>query len=186
MEKGKTKLHHKSLIHQGRVFKLFREDITLPNGLRMHMDVIRHPGAAAIVALRDTDSVVLLRQYRYAAGQYLWEVPAGTLSPGEPPLECAKRELREETGFEAGHWEELGRIVPLPAYSDETIYIFLAQDLRETSQELDRDEILEVHLVALADVDSMILDGQIKDSKTISSLTLARLWLAKAGPRTPV
>ena len=179
MKEPKSRVRDQRLIHQGTVFSLFQDQVILPNGKDLAIDVIRHPGAAAIVALKDPETVLLLRQYRYAVEQYLWEVPAGTLAEGENPLQCAKRELLEETGFDADNWEPLGRIIPLPAYSDEIIHIFLAHGLTHLTQALDQDEILKVHAVPLKEIDSMIMREEIKDSKSISALTLARLRLAK-------
>jgi len=174
-----TKVLKKTLLHQARVFKLIRENITLPNGTTVDLDIIRHPGAAAMVALKDEKSLVMVRQYRHAVGGYIWEIPAGTLDPGESPRECAKRELIEETGYSAEHWQELGAIIPVPGYSDEKIHIFLATDLRAAHQDLDPDEILDVREVPFEKAFEMIEKGEIIDSKTISSLFLAKKRLQK-------
>ncbi len=159
-------------IHTGRVFHIDQEDVTLENGVRIKMEIIRHPGAAAIVALTDNEEILLLRQYRHAVGGFIWEIPAGTNSENETPLICAQRELQEETGYAADRWEELGDITPLPGYSDERIHLFLAQDLKETVQHLDADEVLTVHKVPYRKVLEMIRLGQIKDAKTLSALFL--------------
>jgi ADP-ribose pyrophosphatase len=160
-------------IKQGRVFDVFSENITLPNGVSLDMEIIRHPGAAAIVPLLDDRSVLLIRQYRYAVGGFIWEIPAGTLNVGEDPLACARRELTEETGYRAGDFKKLTEITPLPAYSDERIYLFLATDLTQASQNLDADELLSVHAVDLQRCIRMIHAGEIQDAKTISGLQLA-------------
>ena len=175
----KAKVNNQTMIHEARVFKLVRDNVTLPNGVTLDMDIIRHPGAAAIVALKNDKTVILLRQYRHAMAETIWEVPAGTLNGNESPLECAKRELEEETGFRADKWEKLGVIAPLPAYSDERIHVYLAMELTPSHQNLDQDEILEVKEVTLSDALVMISNGQIKDSKTISSLFLASLKINK-------
>jgi len=169
-----TKVLKKTLLHQGRVFKLIREKIALPNGTTIDLDIIRHPGAAAMVPLKDDGSLVMVRQYRHAVGDYIWEIPAGTLDPGESPLECAKRELIEEIGYSARRWEELGAIIPVPGYSDEKIHIFLAADLHIARQNLDPDEILDVREIPFHKAFDMIDKGEIRDSKTISSLFLAK------------
>jgi ADP-ribose pyrophosphatase len=174
-----TKILNKTLLHQARVFKLIRENITLPNGTTVDLDIIRHPGAAAMVALKDEKSLVMVRQYRHAVGGYIWEIPAGTLDPGESPLECAKRELTEETGYAAERWQELGAIIPVPGYSDEKIHIFLATDLQTAHQNLDSDEIIDVREIPLEKAFEMIEGGEIIDSKTISSLFLAKRRLQK-------
>lgn len=159
-------------VHTGRVFTLAVDNITLSNGITIDIDVIRHPGAAAIVPLMSVNSVILIKQYRYAAGGYIWEIPAGTLNPGESPLECAKRELVEETGYSSDKLEKLTEIVPVPGYSDERIHIYLATGLKKAVQNLDRDEILNVHEIDMDDALKMIAEGEIIDSKTISGLYL--------------
>jgi len=166
-------VHNRStLIKKGRVFDIFTESVTLPNGIALDMEIIRHPGAAAIVPLLDDHTVLLLKQYRHAAGGFIWEIPAGTLEPGEDALDCARRELVEETGYRAQHFEKLSEIMPLPAYSDERIYLFLATGLQVASQDLDADELLSVHPVDLHRAVQMITNGDIQDAKTISGLHL--------------
>ncbi len=165
----------KTMLHQGRIFRLMRENITLENGVNTDMDVIRHPGAAAVVPFVDENTLLMIRQYRYAAGGYIWEIPAGTLDPGETPQTCAERELIEEVGFSGGTWRFLGEITPLPGYSDECIHIFAATDLTPAHQHLDHDEILEVHKVGFQDALEMIRNNEIQDAKTISGLFLAKL-----------
>ena len=130
------------LIRRGRVFDFYAENVTLPNGVTMEMEIIRHPGAAAIVTLMRDHSVLLLKQYRHAVGGFIWEIPAGTLDADEAPRACAERELTEETGYVARQWERLGEITPLPAYSDERIHLFMATDLVRSAQNLDEDELL--------------------------------------------
>jgi ADP-ribose pyrophosphatase len=159
------------------VFKVTREDITLSNGVRTNLDIIRHPGASAIVPLVDNNRLILVKQYRHAVGDYIWEIPAGTLDPGETHLQCAKRELIEETGFTAEVWEKLGEITPAPGYSDDRTYIFLASRLVHARQNLDGDEIIDVHKVRLVDVIEMIRKNMIQDGKTISGIFMASLWL---------
>lgn len=159
--------------HQGRVFQIVTENITLPNGVTVDMDLVNHPGASAIVPLSEGNQVILLRQYRHAVGDYLWEIPAGTLHQGEDPLVCARRELAEETGFSAKNWRKIGELIPVPGYSNERIHLFLAKGLEAVGTNLDADEILEVHPVAWKDAMNMILDGRIQDAKTICSLLMA-------------
>lgn len=169
----KAVCNRSSMIRKGRVFDFYTENITLPNGVTLDMDVIRHPGAAAIVPLMVDGSVLLLKQYRHAVGGFIWEIPAGTLEPGEDALRCAQRELIEETGYTARNFERLAEITPLPAYSDEHIHLFLATVLDPSSQNLDADELLSVHRVALHQAVQMIADGKIQDAKTIAGLLLA-------------
>jgi ADP-ribose pyrophosphatase len=162
-----------TLIRKGRVFDFFQENVTLPNGVTLEMEIIRHPGAAAIVPFIDDHTVILLKQYRHAVGGFIWEIPAGTLDPGEDARQCAKRELTEETGYAARHFERLAEITPLPAYSDERIHLFLATGLTQASQNLDEDELLSVHRFDLHQAIKMIADGEIQDAKTIAGLQLA-------------
>ncbi|WP_373500534.1 NUDIX hydrolase [Desulfococcus sp.] len=157
-------------IHQGRVFTLVRENVTLDNGVTVDIDTIRHPGASAIVPMTDEGSVVLIRQYRHSVGGYIWEIPAGTLNPHENPEACAARELAEETGYAAGAWRKLGEITPVPGYSDERIHLFLATDLRPAAQQLDADEVLAVHVFPFETAQAMIASGDIQDAKTICAL----------------
>lgn len=172
------KVNKKEIIYEGRVFKLTKENITLKNGVTTELDIIRHPGASAIVPAYGYDQIILIRQYRHAIGEYIWEIPAGTLNKGEDPLECAKRELLEETGYRANFWEKLGVITPVPAYSDEKIHVYFAANLvKEGDQDLDEDEVLDVHRFKVRDVMEMIRRGEIKDSKTIASIFMATLWI---------
>jgi len=166
-----------SVIHKSRVFDLVREEVVLPNRVFVEMDIVRHPGAAAIVAMKDDSNLIMIEQYRHALGETIWEVPAGTLHKNEDPLDCARRELEEETGFTASSWDKLGVITPLPAYSDETIHVYLASDLSPSQQNLDDDEILQVRETSLPAAIDMIKKGKIKDGKTISSLFLAAIRL---------
>ena len=170
-----TQLNSQTTLHQGRVFRLVRENVTLENGVVAELDVIRHPGAAAIVPFMNRNTLLLIKQYRHAAGGFIWEIPAGTIDSGESPLTCAKRELIEETGFSAEIWEPIGEITPLPAYSDERIHIFGASNLTPAKQHLDQDEILDVHEVSFDDALMMIRNHQIQDAKSISALFMASL-----------
>jgi ADP-ribose pyrophosphatase len=172
-------VNRRSVIHRGRVFQMVRENVTLDNGTTTDLDFIEHPGAAAIVALTGGNDVVLVRQYRHALGQYIWEIPAGTLDPGEPVLDCARRELAEETGYAAAEWRKLGEITPVPGYSDERIHLFLATGLSAAAQRLDADEVLEAHTRPLAEMAAMIARGDVQDAKSICALLLAQNWLER-------
>lgn len=171
------KVNGRVTLHHGKVFQLVRENVTLPNAVTIDLDIIRHPGASATVPVAENSSVVLIKQYRHAIGDFIWEIPAGTLNPRETPLECAKRELTEETGFSADKWQKLGEITPVPGYSDEQIHIFLAFQLSSATQQLDKDEVLNVRERSLEDAIAMIYDGVIQDGKTIAGLLLANHWL---------
>jgi ADP-ribose pyrophosphatase len=169
-------------LHEGRVFNLLKENYTLDNGVTSEMDFIQHPGAAAMVPMLNSTDVILIKQYRHAIREFIWEIPAGTLDPKESPLNCAQRELIEETGYSAASWHQLGTITPLPGCSDERIHIFLASDLASAEQNLDEDEMLKVHQLKLEDALQMILAREIADGKTISGLFLAANWLKQNHP----
>jgi ADP-ribose pyrophosphatase len=168
-----TRVNHRASLYRGRVFLLVRENVTLDNGATTDLEYVEHPGAAAIVPLTDTGDVVLIRQYRHALKQYIWEIPAGTLHAGEAMEACARRELTEETGLAAAGWETMGEITPVPGYSDERVHLFLARELTPAQQALDADEVLAVHRVPLAEAVRMIERGEIRDAKTICGLLLA-------------
>ena len=175
-------INSSATLHQGRVFNLVKENYTLENGVTSDMDFIQHPGAAAMVPMLNNAEVVLIKQYRHAVREFIWEIPAGTLDPGESPIACARRELIEETGYSATDWHQLGTITPLPGCSDERIHIFLASDLKPAEQHLDDDEMLNVHPVKFNAALQMILAGEISDGKTISGLFLAFNRLKKNRP----
>lgn len=168
-----ARVNHKKSLYRGRVFDFTVENITLENGVTCDLDIIRHPGASAIVPFSDRETVILLKQYRHSLGGYIWEIPAGTFDPDEAPLACARRELSEETGFKATRWEKLGEITPVPGYSDERVHIFLALGLSASRQKLDVDEMLDVHPVGIDQALEMISTGEIQDAKTIVGLYLA-------------
>ncbi|MDY6822636.1 MAG: NUDIX hydrolase [Thermodesulfobacteriota bacterium] len=167
-------INNRTTVFQVNLFRLDTENVTLDNGVQTDVHVLRHPGAAAIVPFLDDDTLVLVKQYRHAIGGYIWEIPAGTLDAvDEAPLECAKRELIEETGYRGTNFEKLGTIVPAPGYSDERLHIFTASGLTPATQNLEADEVLKVHKVAFADAMTMIRTNDISDAKTIAGLHLA-------------
>ncbi len=163
-------------IYQGSVIKLYLERVRLPNGQNIELEIMRHPGASAVVPLMDQNHVLLIRQYRHAVQQFLYEVPAGKLSPGESPLKCARRELEEETGYRAGRLKKLGAIFTSPGFCDERIHLYLATDLVKTQQCLEPCEVIELRKVHCKKVTNMIRRGQIQDAKSIVALALAGLY----------
>lgn len=164
-------------VFEGRTIRLELHDVRLPNGVERRLEIVRHPGAAAVVPLRPNGQVVLVRQLRHAAGTWLYEVPAGKLSPGEAPEACAHRELAEEVGLRARALELLLAIFPTPGFCDERIWLFLARDLEPVPQALDEDEVLEVATFPLDDALAMIARGEIQDGKTVAALAAAALRL---------
>lgn len=160
-------------VHRGRIVHLTIDTVTLPNGATVDLEVIRHPGAAAVVPLDWNGDVLLIRQYRHAAGGYIYEVPAGKLDAGEPPEVCAARELIEEAGVEAGQIDRLGSILTTPGFTDEVIHLYLARDLARAPQKLEADEVLTVERVPFARALAMCSDGSIRDAKSMCALFLA-------------
>jgi ADP-ribose pyrophosphatase len=161
-------------VHDGRVVRLDLEDVRLPNGNVVTLEIVRHPGAAAVVPVDDDGQAVLVRQYRHATGSWLLEVPAGKLDrPGEPPEDCARREVEEETGYRAGSLEPLGWIWTTPGFSDEKIWLFLARDLTRTRAALEPDEVLTVTRLPLEEAARMALEGEIQDAKSVCALLRA-------------
>ena len=157
-------------IYKGRIVDLRIDEVTLPNGQSVELEVIHHPGASAVVAVDAAGDVALIRQFRHAAGGYIWEVPAGTLAPGEAPAACAQRELREETGLDAAEWTALGSILTTPGFCDERIHLFLARQLSDAQQSLDDDEVLTVERLPFARALAMLRSGEIDDAKSIAAL----------------
>lgn len=157
-------------IYKGRVVTLNLETVTLPNGLSVELEVVRHPGAAAIVPLVNHNTVILIRQYRLAAGGYIYEIPAGKLHPGEDPGHCATRELEEEIGYRAGRLDKIATFFTAPGFTDEVMHLYVARDLVPGTQGLDHDEVLEVVEMPLDKALAHIEDGTIRDAKTIIGL----------------
>ncbi len=161
---------------KGRVLDIGVERVELPDGRQTELEILRHPGAAAILPVTEANEIVLIRQYRHAAGDYLWEVPAGTREGDESPLECARRELAEEAGFTAEDWTDLGEMLPAPGYACERIHLYLARDLSRARQNLDEDEmIVEVKPVPVAEALRWVADGTVIDGKTAVALCRAQL-----------
>lgn len=142
----------------------------LPGGRRVTLDIVRHPGAAAVVPFVSEDEVLLLRQFRHAAGGTIWEVPAGKLDAGESPGVCAARELEEEAGQRAGRVEKLGWIYTTPGFSDEVIHLFAAFDLSPVPSRPEDDEVIEVVRMPLADALEKIWSGELTDAKSALAL----------------
>ena len=160
----------REVIYQGKVFDLYREEATLPNGKKMMAEFIHHPGSSGVIPLMDENSVVLIRQYRPILKDFIWEIPSGTMLPGEDPLTCAKRELEEECGFLGRRFEKLGEILVAPWYSDERTHLFLAKELTPCEQRLDDDEILTTHIISFDQAMKMVEEGEIQDSTTMIGL----------------
>ena len=163
--------------YRGRLLKVNEDEVSLPDGSTALREYVLHPGAAIILPVFDDGSVLLERQFRYPLGQHFYELPAGKLEADEPPLETAKRELLEETGYLAGEWRELGRFHPCIGYSDEQIDFFLARKLEFKGAQPDEGEFLETLRMPLAETLAWIRRGRITDGKTILGLFWAEKLL---------
>jgi ADP-ribose pyrophosphatase len=161
-------------VYSGKLLRVRRDVVRLPDGHETVREYIRHPGAVAIVALFDDGRVLLERQFRYPHRREFIEIPAGKLDQGEAHLDTAKRELEEETGYVASDWRRLGVIHNAIAYSDEGIELWLAKGLERREQKLEAGEFLEVFTLPLAEAQAMVRDGRITDAKTVAGL----LWPA--------
>ncbi|MCU0620725.1 MAG: NUDIX hydrolase [Gemmatimonadales bacterium] len=171
--------------YSGRIINLDVDTVGFPDGSSGQLEMIRHPGASAVVPFLDAldapdPRVLLLRQFRHAAGGYLWEVPAGRLDPGETPDACARRELREEAGHDAGTLRRLTAIYTTPGFTDEVIHLFAAHDLTASVTAREADEFMEVHTLRWSEVGKLVASGAIQDGKTLVSLMFVQCCIRKA------
>ena len=164
-------------IYNGKIVHLFRDTVILPNGKEAVREVMRHPGAAAVVPLTDEGNVICVRQYRYPFSEVMLEIPAGKLDPGEEPIACAQRELLEETGYQAQELIPLGEYDPSVAVLDEKIHLFLARGLTFRAPNPDADEFLHVVELPLNALVDEILRGEVPDGKTQTAVLKAKLLL---------
>jgi 8-oxo-dGTP pyrophosphatase MutT (NUDIX family) len=163
--------------HDGRVIQVSTERLRYSNGREYDIDFVRHPGAAAVVAIDGNRRVCVVRQYRHGVQDFLWEIPAGKLDVGEPPEACALRELKEETGVEAARWTSLGRYIPAPGIFTEVIHLYLARDLEIGAASPDADEELELKWLPLDEAIDLVLRGEWNDGKTCMALLRAQFQL---------
>jgi len=173
--------------YEGKVVKVDEDTVRLPNGREARREVVRHPGAVLIVPVLEDGRVVLIRQYRYAPDEVLWELPAGTLDRRAESAEaCAQRELEEETGYRAEHWTFLTKFYTTPGFTDELMHCFLATGLTPAEQCPDTDEAMEVVLMPLTEALALAQGGEIRDGKTIAGLFLAAAHLGLGWPPSPL
>jgi 8-oxo-dGTP pyrophosphatase MutT (NUDIX family) len=166
-----------SRIHRGRVIEVSSERLRFANGRVHEIDFVRHPGAAAVVAVDEGGRVCLVRQYRHGIGDFLWEIPAGKLDPEEAPEACAVRELNEETGVTARRWTPLGLYIPAPGIFTEVIHMYLARELEVGTPTPDADEELELAWMPIGEAIGRILRGEWNDGKTALALVRAQYHL---------
>ena len=170
-------------VFDGRVIRLTVENVRLPNGAVAALEIVHHPGGAAVVAIDDQDRVCLLRQYRHAAGGWVDELPAGKLDGGEPPLACAMRELEEEAGMQAANWTALGSFLTSPGVLTEVIHLFMARDLRPVATRPEAHEVLEPRWLPFEAALAMATSGRLSDGKSIIGLVrVEHVRNAPAGP----
>ncbi|MBO8160701.1 MAG: NUDIX hydrolase [Thermosipho sp. (in: Bacteria)] len=170
-------------IFKGILLHVKKDEVLLSNGKMSTREYVLHPGAVAVVPITEDDKVVLVKQYRYPIKQVLLEIPAGKFDfPGEDPLECAKRELKEETGYTAKKFIYMGYIHTTPGFSNEVIHIYLARELESGKMSPDEDEILEIEFKDLDEAVKECLDGKITDAKTIAGIFKAYFFIRNKMP----
>jgi len=172
----KARIISSRTVYRGPVFWVTTDDVQEPGGVRARRDIIHHTGSVVVLAVDESRSkphVLLERQYRHAANDFLWELPAGRIDPGEKPLPAAKRELLEETGYTASHWRRIFNFYASPGFVSETMSVYFATGLRAGKAQPEADEVIHKRLVPLSTAVRMVLSGTIRDAKTISSV----LWL---------
>ncbi len=171
-----TKVHEHREIYRGRIFSLAVDRVTLPSGHTVSMEVVRHPGSVVLLPMPAPDRLILIRQYRYVIDRFIWELPAGTLKPGEDPRLGAARECEEEIGLVPGTLEQLGEFFPTPGFCDEWMKFFRCTALTPPSPDStarqDEDEVIEPAEFDVAEVRRMIGAGEIVDMKTVAGLAL--------------
>jgi ADP-ribose pyrophosphatase len=160
----------REIVFRARKFQVALDTTPLPDGRTVPRHVVVHPGAVAILPVLEADHVCLLRNFRPAVGEELWEIPAGTLDPGEPPNDTAVRELAEETGYQAARWRKLREFYPSPGILSERMYLYVAEGLTPGPQRLEADEHIEPRVVPWRDALTWALDGTIRDAKTLVAL----------------
>ena len=158
------------LVYKGHIVDFYEDDIMLENGNVVHWDYVSHNGAAAVLPVDGDGNIIMVRQYRIGTGTMLLEIPAGGMKPGEDPYECAVRELEEETGYMSDNVKHLIDVNSAPAYTSETVYIYYAEGLKKTNTNYDEDEIIEIETYTLSELVSMVMAGEITDSKTIAAI----------------
>lgn len=174
------------LVFDGRILHVYRDDITLPNGLPADRELIRHVGAVCVIPVTDDGLVVMERQYRYPMGEVVLEIPAGKLDSKQEDHEtAARRELWEETGYTARELIPLGKFYPACAYSDETIWMYLARGLEAGQRHPDEDEFLDVELIPLPDLVRQVLAGELPDAKTQLAILKAAAYLQNPPGNSP-
>lgn len=184
-KKTRERLVSSRVVYKGPVFWVTTDHVVEPGGVKVRRDLIHHVGSVVVLAVDDSKSVpriLLERQYRHAAHDYLWELPAGRIDPGETDLNAAKRELIEETGFRAERWRRIFKFYASPGFMAETMAVYLATGLTRGEAEPEDDEVIQIRMVPLPTALKMVLRGTIRDAKTIASV----LWLSQNTYRSTI
>jgi len=168
--KGTAEILSSEMIYQGRVFGLRRDEVVEPSGVRTTREVITHPGSVVVLPVLPDGRIVMIRQYRHATRQYLWELVAGRKEPGETPKQGAARELLEETGYRAKRFKVFLDVFPTPGFLEERMYLLLAEGLTAGEAQPEEDEKIEVRPFKVKDLKQMIKSGRLKDAKSIAGL----------------
>ena len=179
----KVKVVSSRVVYRAPVFYVTSEQVVEPSGAHVRRDLVRHQGSVVIMALDESKaepSLLLARQYRYAAGEPLWEFPAGRIDPGEEPLPAAKRELQEETGYAALQWKRALFFYSSPGFLDETMAVFLARDLQRGKASPEEDEFISKRMVPISQAVNMVMTGSIRDAKTIAGVLWVQEWLRRS------
>jgi ADP-ribose pyrophosphatase len=173
----KFELLGSEIYYKGRAFTIRRDHLRTPDGHETDFDIVEHHGSVVILPIDESGNLVLVRQYRHAAEQDLLELPAGTLEPGEDPLHCARREIREETGFAAEQFQKVGKFYLAPGYSTELMFVYIATDLHPAPLPPDEDEFLKVETFSVSKVFDLAAEGKIPDAKSLAAFFLALPFL---------
>ncbi len=165
------------MIYQGKIIDLVVEPVTLPNGVPTELEIVRHPGGAAVVALDARENICLIHQYRHACEGWVWELPAGKIDGGEAPLTTAQRELQEEAGRTAKHWHSLGHMISSPGVFTEIVHCYLATELTACDIRHEPEELIQIHWVPFDEAYQRAIDNRITDAKTVIGLCRANEFL---------
>ena len=164
-------------VYAGKILRVRRDAVRLPDGAEALREVVEHSGGVGVIPVDENGDVYCVRQFRYPYGAHLLEIPAGKLEPGEAPLDCAVRELGEETGFTAARFTDLGRLYPSPGYCRETLYLYMATGLTRGEAHLDQGEFLDVEKHSLDELYGMVMRNEIPDAKSAMAVIKAKLLL---------
>ncbi len=179
MAKGKAKIVKSEVVYEGPVFGVRRDEVLEPGGLRATREVVTHPGSVVVLPVLDDGRVVLIRQYRHATRQYLWELVAGRMDPGETPKRAAARELLEETGYRAKRFSVFLDVFPTPGFVEERMFILLAEGLTAGKAQPEEDEKIEVRAYSMKELKQMIHRGKLRDAKSVAGILYYTTFIRK-------